>query len=187
MTVKLIGADDAVGEPFAGDYLRLCQFVALYTGNITELRVKATGSASVKCAIYADSEGEPAALITAMGSQSVVAGWNTLSFTSTPITKDTTYWLACNSSAGANGVRVVASAGIMRYKSFPYGWTFPDPAGSGFTSATYMDLDAGWGDITLLDAYVSDSGSGVDAKAAGNPMFPRTLSDVGHCGEVLEG
>jgi hypothetical protein len=151
MTVKLVGADDAVGADPAANYFYLTKFTAIATGNMTEFRVKSKQGGYAKVALYADSGGEPAGLITAMGEQLVPdAGWQTLSFTSTPIISGTTYWLAdCLMYAGI--IQSTNATGVRRYKAATYStFTFPNPAGSGFDSmTTYYDLVAGWGTLAV--------------------------------------
>jgi hypothetical protein len=146
---KLIGADDAAGSQQSVGYFTLCKFTAVATGNMTEFRVKSSVAGNVKCAIYADSAGEPGALITAMDTGQAVdgLGWNTLNFTSTSITSGTVYWLAFMFSIqGAVDYRTLTGT-TRRYKAGTYtGWTFPNPAGTGFSSTVnYADLEAGWG------------------------------------------
>jgi hypothetical protein len=142
MTIKLLGANDASGSAEGKDFFILAKFTAVASGNMTEFRVKSGVSGYVKCALYADNAGEPGALITAMNTGQAVtgSGWETLSFTSTPIVNGTVYWLA---------IQCVATGGTIRYKSATYSsFTFPDPAGSGFSSEVEYILIAGWGTIT---------------------------------------
>jgi len=149
MTVKLLGADDATGSPNSVGYFTLNKYPAVATGNMVEFRVKSSAAGNIKVALYADSGGEPGALITAMNTgQAVVVGWNTLTFTSTAITNGTAYWLAYMiDTVGAIDFNHPGGSEQRRYKAATYaGWTFPDPAGSGFSSTTgYIDLEAGWG------------------------------------------
>jgi hypothetical protein len=148
MAIKLVGADDAAGSQQSVGYFTLCRFTAEATGNMVQFRVKSSAAGNVKCAIYADSAGEPGALITAMNTGQAVngLGWNTLNFTSTPITLGTVYWLAFMfDTQGAVDYRTLAGT-ARRYKAATYStFTFPDPAGSGFSSTTgYADLEDGW-------------------------------------------
>ena len=140
---KLIGANDASAHDEGGPYFLLTRFQAVATGTVTQFKVKAGASSQVKVAIYADS-GEPGALIVANNTaQDVASGWNTLSITSTSVTSGTYYWLAvCTKSWGA---AQWITPGTMRWKSTTFStFTFPDPAGSGFTRGSYTDLIAGW-------------------------------------------
>lgn len=144
---KLLGANDATDTPAAADYLTLNKFTASATGNMTQLKVKASASANVKCALYADSSGTPGALITAMNTgQAVVSGWNTLTFTSTPITSGTTYWLATDiDTLGGTTADASGTGGTRAWKIATYsGFTFPNPAGGGYTNDTYNGLVTGW-------------------------------------------
>ena len=174
MTTKLLGADDATGLDEVVGYFRLTRWQAVASGYITEFRVKAGASGYVKCALYQDNSGQPGALITAMNTgQAVVAGWNTLSFTSTWVSSGVPYWLAiCFDVQGA--VRYI-NGGTYRYKAATYStFTFPDPAGSGFTSGPYSDLTAGWG---TGEQTISPSGI-AQVVAIGQPSltYPQTIS-----------
>jgi hypothetical protein len=142
---KLIGADSSGSPGTSANYFRLTRFQAAASGSMTQFRVYSGASGNLKCAIYADSAGEPGALITAMNTgQAVTSGWNTFTFTSTPIVSGTYYWLAVNFDTG-DAAQYIAS-GTFRYKSATYsGFTFPNPAGSGFNNATQSDTIAGWG------------------------------------------
>ena len=77
----------------------------------------------------------------------VVAGWNQISITSTPVTAGTAYWLAFISDSRCVGY--IVPGGIGRYRSASYsGFTFPSSAGSGFSSWDGYHLIAGWGTTT---------------------------------------
>jgi len=147
MAVKLIGADDVTAD--SGNYTNyfiLSQFTAVASGNMTEFRVKCQASGNLKVAIYADNSNQPGALITAMNTgQAVVSGWNTLSFTSTPIVSGTKYWLAFISDYN-NSVGYKTSAGWLRkYTAATYStFSFPDPAGSLTDASGYYEIEAGW-------------------------------------------
>jgi len=147
---KLIGADDAAGTNELIGSLRLSRWQAVATGNMTEFRCKAGASGNIKVALYADSAGQPGALITAMNTaQAVVSGWNTLSFTSTAITSGTYYWLAIVFDTQGCCQAVTTTGVQYRSKAATYsGFSFPNPAGSGFDSyTTFYDLAAGWSSI----------------------------------------
>jgi hypothetical protein len=146
-TEILLGSEsDGTTNDGAG-YFTLAKFTALLTGTMTEIHVYSKASGHVKVAIYADNGGEPGSRITANNSGQAVTlnQWNTLSINATPIVKDTVYWLAFNiDTAGA--VSAITSDGIKRYKAATYStFTFPDPAGTGFSNDTYKDSIAGWG------------------------------------------
>jgi len=152
-TQKLIGADNAAGANELTGYIRLSRWQAVATGNMTEFRCKAGASGNIKVALYADSAGQPGALITAMNTaQAVVSGWNTLSFTSTAITSGTYYWLAIVFDTQGCCQAVTTTGVQYRSKAATYsGFSFPNPAGSGFDSyTTFYDLAAGWGSIVVV-------------------------------------
>lgn len=163
MAFKLIGADDITANGSTGaNYFILTRFQAAAGGYMTEFRVKSSTSGNVKYALYADNSGEPGSLITAMDTGQAVTGgqWNTLSFTPTLISSGTYYWLAVNIDT-ADAVALYSSGGTMRYKAAAYsGFTFPNPAGSGFTSGTYYNIEAGWNGDTAIQS--TDSGTGLE-------------------------
>jgi hypothetical protein len=148
---KLIGAnDDLSGSAGAANYFCLTRFQAEADGTMNQFRVKSGVSGNVKCAIYADNNGEPGALIKAMDTgqgQAVTGGQrNIISFPPTQIDNTKYYWLAiCCDTAGAHQY---VSGGTGRYRAATYStFTFLDPAdaGGGFTSGAYTRLTAGWG------------------------------------------
>jgi hypothetical protein len=76
----------------------------------------------------------------------IAAGWNSINIDSTPVTSGAYYWLAIN--ADTTIVCGTASpGGTVQFKAAPYtGFTFPDPAGTGYSSASgVIALLAGWG------------------------------------------
>jgi hypothetical protein len=146
--VKLVGADDAaITAGLSPDYISLTRSQAAASGSAVTFKVKSDRSANVKVAIYADSTGEPGALISAVNTGTpIVAGWNDITIPSTPIVSGNYYWLAINSDNFIS-CAVSSPGGTIRYKSAPYVvFTFPDPAGTGYGSATgIIVLMAGWG------------------------------------------
>ena len=151
-TEKLLGRDDESGSAGAPNYWRMDRYVALKSGTITEIKIRSTASGNVKVAIYADKAGEPGELLGANNDgQAVTSGWNTLTIEPIPIIKGTHYWLAhCHDATG--GIAYNSGGGI-KYKAATYStFTFPDPAGTGFTSYNAYTIAAAWGDdaITLI-------------------------------------
>lgn len=148
-TSKLIGADDGTADAttITNGYLVCSNFTANASGTMTEFRIKMKGSGNVQVGIYTHDSGAnlPDVLLNEVGSTAVVAGWNTITFPSTSITSGTVYWLAYNSDT-FNTVGVIANGtGTDRYKALTFGTAFPNPAGVGFSSATWLNLEAGWG------------------------------------------
>jgi hypothetical protein len=145
-TGKLVGHDDGTpdGLTNGSNYIVTSKFTAVSTGTMTEFRVKCLSAGNVKCALYADSGGEPGALLGESSSTPVVAGWNTIAFPETLIVSGTAYWPATNSDAQVVGRE--AETSVRRYKAWTYADAFPNPAGSGYSSDTgRLDFYAGWG------------------------------------------
>ncbi len=155
-TGKLIGAavDDPGATNHSPDYLHHTRFQSEATGNVTEIRIKAAVAGNVKVAIYSDSSGEPNALLNSTGSVAVAIGWNTISFPSTTITKDTYYWLSFNLDTLGAVVANITS-GTLKYKALAYASGFPNPAGTGYVSIAYHSLLAGWGVLVLSPSSIS--------------------------------
>jgi hypothetical protein len=144
---KLIGVD--AGAPSTGayplNYFFLYRFQAVDTGNVVIFRIKTSGSGNVKVAIYADSAGAPGARLSAVNTSTpVTAGWNNIIITSTHVVTGNYYWLAYNSDAAIGYYQ--STGGTLRYKTATYStFSFPDPAGTGFSSLSSNGLLAGWG------------------------------------------
>jgi len=143
---KLIGANDvAPTTNLAPNYLALTKWTATASGNLNQIKVKCGAAGNVKVAIYADSGGAPGALLAANNAgQAVVSGWNTINLpSSAPVTSGTVYWLALNSNAACTNY--VTGSGTGMYKTLSYSSSFPNPAGSGFTSGAFFSIAQGWG------------------------------------------
>ena len=144
---NLIGADDVASSiNFNPNYLALTKWTATASGNLNQVRVKGGAAGNVKVALYADSAGSPGALLAANDTgQAVTSGWNTINLTSpAAVTSGTAYWLALNSDAACTGY--VTGSGTMAYKQATYsGFSFPNPAGTGFTNGAYYSIAQGWG------------------------------------------
>jgi hypothetical protein len=151
-TQKLIGADDstATGNT-ANSYFILDRFLASQTGNVTEIRVKCGASGNVKVAIYDDSFSQPNSRLAAVDSSTpVTTGWNTISIPSTSVTSGTYYWLAFNMDVSCVSYKQQGTT-TRWFKPATYSsFSFPNPAGSGFTTGytDWYDYIAGWGTIT---------------------------------------
>jgi len=148
MTEKLVGFDDIGVGGNVQDYFVLNKYTAVASGNMTEFKVYSLANGNAKVALYADNSGEPGTLITAMNTgQAVTADqWNALTFTSTAITDETDYWLAFNIDTTGAVSYSGDTGSVRRYKSVAYsGFSFPNPAGTGFSGDTYDTCVAGWG------------------------------------------
>jgi hypothetical protein len=155
-TGKLVGHDeDTVDVNHPPNYIKCAKYTAVGTGNVTEFRIRCSGSGNVKVAIYADSDGEPGARLGVVNTATaVVAGWNTIAFPSTPIVSGTDYWLAFNSSATIVGEAAETRQG--RFKAVAFANDLPDPAGTGYTADTTNSMIcAGWGILVISPSGLS--------------------------------
>lgn len=129
------------------NYLFMFRFQAVGTGNVVTFKIKASAAGNVKVAIYADNASAPGALLNAVNTSTpVVAGWNDITIALTSVTSGTYYWLAFSASAAIGYTQT--TGGTARYKTVTYSsFTFPNPAGTGYTSNAYNGLVVGWGII----------------------------------------
>jgi hypothetical protein len=148
---KLLGVDDteSLVSSTSSDTFLLARFQAGTSGSMTNFHVRCSDPDRVKLAVYADSGGAPGAKLGAADTpdQAVVPGWNTLNFPATSITNNSYYWLAAISDNSTIGVGTLSSTNNKRYKTALYSsFTFPNPAGSGFTIENNASqyLFAGW-------------------------------------------
>jgi len=145
--VKLVGADDATPDVtnISSDFIVLAKFTAVATGTMTQFRIRMKGSGNVQVGIYSDNAGAADALLNSVGSTAVVSGVNIITFPSTSIISGTDYWLAYNCDT-SDTIGVIANGlGMTEYKALTYGTAFPNPAGAGYTTDSWTNLEAGWG------------------------------------------
>src|SRR3990167_3485213 len=133
MTVILLRQEGIESDQTAGaNYLKLGKWQAQATGNITEIRVTASGNGNIKLGIYTDNAGEPDDLLSSVGSTAITTGENVIPITSTPVVSGTYYWLAYNIDQA--NIPYKNTGGTNRYKVLTYATAFPDPAGTGFST-----------------------------------------------------
>lgn len=161
MSVKLVGTDDGAVDGYVGtNYVLFLRYQAVSSGSMTLFYFKSGGTGDVKVALYTDSNSEPGSLIAAMNTgQAVGTGWVSVSFTSTSITSGTYYWLGICCDSDIVGYTGPGTA-TRRYKAVTYStYTFPNPAGSGYTADTYGHRVAGWGNVpqTIIPSSISQS------------------------------
>jgi hypothetical protein len=176
MTVKLIGNDDGIIDlNHAGEYYCLCKYTANASGMCSEVKVKASGSVNVKVAVYADSAGEPGARLAKQDTPAACsADWNTVTLeTNCAIVAGANYWIAFNSSATQVGCD--NAGGVLRYKAASFSaFTFPDPAGAGFTTGAFTTFIAGGGLVP-----VADNGGGSETAILVAKEFVRSDAGTG--------
>jgi hypothetical protein len=146
--IKLIGNDNTNTTQNGKDAFLLAKFTADYTGVVTSIRSRGNANGNIKVAIYSDNAGSPNARL-AIGTTTAVTANVTVACAVTPtlITAGTAYWIGMNTSQnGVNCRNNTGSTGTFIYKTSTYStFTFPDPAGTGFTSTTYLCNNALYG------------------------------------------
>jgi hypothetical protein len=146
--VILVGTTTEATTNVSASYFVLCQYQAVASeNNATRFMVWSNASGNVKVGVYADNAGEPGAR---MGyndtQQAVVAGWNILTVSACDIVSGTYYWLG--GDIGTAGCFRRNATGTYRYKSSTFStFVFPDPAGTGFSTASYILSMAVWGSV----------------------------------------
>src|SRR4030043_1649890 len=116
----LVGTQTSSTGNLGANFFQLCRFQASATGVMTEIRTYGTVNGEAKVALYADSGGEPGALIVAnnVGQALIASQWNTLSIPQANIVSGTYYWLAFNMTVLA-AITAVVTTGDRRYKAAP--------------------------------------------------------------------
>ena len=147
--IKLLGNGDlSWNDTQAADYFELERFQAVKSGTLKSILVYhyGVGGVGTKVAIYSDNAGSPNALL-ASGAGSCAAGWNTISVADVSIVSGTYYWLAHIFEPDEyTWIRAITSGGTSLYKAATYStFSFPNPAGTGFTDDTWSYAHAGWG------------------------------------------
>jgi hypothetical protein len=148
-----------------GDYVLLYRFQASASGQVELIRIKTGESGTVKVAVYADNSGEPGSLLNAVNTPvNVTADLETLiPIAATALTSGAYYWLAVAEASGQRYYFTSSSSGTRRYKTITYsGYSFPNPAGTGYGSDNYDCYIAGETAAVKLSA---DSGNGTDTSA----------------------
>jgi hypothetical protein len=173
----LVGTTTENTTSASASYFTLSRFQASQSKTgATEFRVWSAASGYVKVAVYADSSGEPGSRLGYNNTQqAVVSGWNTLTVSACDIVSGTYYWLAVNGSA-SGCFRRSSSGGTYRYKSGTFSsFTFPDPAGTGFSSASYYASLGVWGEVSSdVTGTGSPSATAATASGAGTETVPGT-------------
>jgi len=146
---KIIGvADDSDADVLcSANYFVLSRFRPDKSGGVNQVRIRCSSPGNVKLALYTDYNGEPGMLLNAVQTGiPVAAGWNNISFPMTLVSFGAHYWLAFCTDTDVVDAKTT-SGFTRRFKPASFtAFTFPNPAGSGFTADTsHYDLIAGWG------------------------------------------
>jgi hypothetical protein len=146
--IILVGTTVEATTNVAINYFVLWRFQAVASENgATRFKCWSNASGYVKAGVYADSSGEPGSRLGYNDTQqAVVAGWNILTISSVDIVSGSYYWLGgCIGTAGCFRRN---ATGTYRYKSATFSsFVFPEPAGTGFTTGSYVGSVAVWGSL----------------------------------------
>ncbi|MDD4986038.1 MAG: hypothetical protein PHQ43_09655, partial [Dehalococcoidales bacterium] len=129
-----------------GGYVIMLRFQATDSGNITRIKFKPGQNGTVKVAIYADDSGEPGSLLNAVNTATNVTADTeaTITIANTEVVSGTYYWLAFAIDTGQSYYYTDSSSGARRYKPVMYSsYSFPNPAGSGYSGDSYDAYIAG--------------------------------------------
>lgn len=184
MTVKLLGRDDvAASGAINANTISLLKYTAPATGVVTEIRcrVAAGVAGNTRIGIYADSSGQPGALLATTASTAISSGAARVVtialLADLNVTAGTAYWIGSNSDAAVVGYKTEAV--VHKYKVTAYA-ALPDPAGSGYTDdATLGDITSGWGAINAASsppAATMDAAAPAPAVSGGSVSTPPTAT-----------
>jgi hypothetical protein len=161
---KLIGVDTGTASTGGGGgctNVMIQRFQAGATGSITQFRVKASASGSVKVAIYSDNNTQPYTLLNAVNTTTAVSAgaWTSIPIASTNVTASNYYWLAVVSDSCNLYYHSSDPTATVRWKPSTYStWTYPASAGSGWNTQTgYTYFMAGWSTVTISAPTVTNS------------------------------
>jgi hypothetical protein len=144
---------------------------------INKIKVYCLVNGNVKVAVYEDDDGEPGALVVANNTgQAVTSGqWNTLEIDSMCLEAGD-YWLAAIADT-TGAISRNAGASTRRCQTVTYAtFSFPDPAGTGFTPVTTEMSIAGW--FIAGEDYVEDTPSQDDYGMCIRQLVNKSVTDA---------
>ncbi len=184
--VILVGTTVEAGTNVGTGYFVLCRFQATASENgATRLKVWSNASGNVKVGVYSDNaSGSPEARLGYNDNQqAVVAGWNILTISPVNIVSGNYYWLG--GILDTAGCFRRDATGTYRYKTATFSsFTFPDPAGTGFTSTSYVLSMAVFGsnsEFNLSTGFYNGSSSLSNYVSAFSGDASNTIPSTGNC------
>jgi hypothetical protein len=121
-------------------YLILSKKNLAVPGTVQSMSVYSAVVSDVKVGIYSDNGGSPNSLVAGPYTSAVGPGWNTITFTTPVYLTAGNYWLAIQlHTYGAVTYKSGTSSAVLRYTGLSWGSAWPNPAGSGFGSASYEE------------------------------------------------
>jgi hypothetical protein len=139
--VSLVGNASGTDSYSISGRIHMCRSQAIKSGTANSIKVKMSGSANVRLALYSDNGGAPNALLCESSSTAVVTGVNTVSIPDTSIVLNNYYWTAIQGSV--NSVYYVAG-GTSKHKTYTYA-AYPNPAGTGYIDESRLYWLDVWG------------------------------------------
>lgn len=138
------------GAGAGANYFQLERVQAIASGTIRSIKFTSLYSGGLaKIAIYADIAGAPGSLLVQTDEITSIVGSNQVDITPLAVVSGAYYWIAENNNLGGI-IRSINTGGNSKYKSVAYsGFTFPDPIGTGFSSAPIRFSMSGWGPAAL--------------------------------------
>lgn len=148
--VLLVGSEDTEWDAgSSSDKFRLSRYQAVKSGTAKTLKhYTAVGQGYCKLALYADSSGSPGALLaaTALINANAYKTWFEASISDVSIVSGRYYWIAWITNYGSV-VALNSGVGTNLTKDQAYsGFSYPNPAGSGFSSLAYQGIVACMGE-----------------------------------------
>jgi hypothetical protein len=143
-------------------YIYAVRFKPPRTWNAVQLGINVYAEVAFgRVAIYADSNGEPGALLCQSGKQAITKPWSDFSIPTTTLNPDNWYWAAFWLNASGNTFYYSSEAGSGRMLYYPGdvdNFTFPSTFPSGATSVNYK-----W-NIRILESVIYPANLSVDKK-----------------------
>jgi len=144
--VQLLGStSDWIDGSAVSNYFWGNRWQAALSGTLKQIRCFTTGNVNVKVAIYADNAGEPSTRLAYTSGNALTTGENFINMSDVSIVAGNYYWLAENNDGSKFGGQ---AGGASRIKAATYStYTFPNPAGSGYSVYICELCISGWGEL----------------------------------------
>ena len=171
--ILLVGTENEGNENAPANYFSLYRFQAVASGNnVTKFKVYSGVSGNLKVAVYSDTDSAPDVRLGYNDSSQAVTGgqWNDLTISAIDIVSGINYWLATNVDTSGSLRRQSSGGTAGKYKSATFStFTFPDPAGTGFSNSSKIGAHGVWGE---------EVGEGINPKVKVSGTFSTKTTSV---------